>query len=174
MVIIGTDRQLYAMDAKYGKKIWDFYRAGGQPVLTNIRTYGASPTDGSVFAIDKFTGNTDWTSSGRGFNPSTDFALGNNTLVFGRGNTIVGLDSRSGEGLKWQMKLDSALAAAPIIVGNVTYAICRNGKLYALDLETGAELSHIDIEVSDRSSISFCIDKLIYSNGKAVFFIGSE
>jgi len=145
MVIVGTDRQqVYALNAKNGDQVWMYYGAGGQILISDLRVFATSK-EGIIFAIDKLTGHQDWHFTGHLVSGTTDLALANNFLVFRNGNNIIALDSRSGEGFKWQKNLSHPLASEPIIVGNVIYAASLDGKLYAFDLETGNEYSHFDL-----------------------------
>jgi hypothetical protein len=49
-----------------------------------------------------------------------------------------------------------------------------DGNLYALDLETGNEYSHISIEASSQSLPGFSNGKIIYANGGQILLISSE
>ncbi len=174
LVIVGTERrQIYALSAKKGDKVWVHDGAGGQPVVGDIDIYAVEKI-GSVVAIDKSDGRGLWHFRGDLVEGTTEFALAKNTIVFGNGSRIMALDSRMGEGFKWKRDLPQPLGSAPIIVGNVTYATCLDGKLYAFDLETGNEIDHFDLGFTPNASLSFCKDRLLLPNGEEILLIGGE
>ena len=134
VIFVGNDRQrMYAINAKAGmeggKELWHFDGAGGQPVINESDVYGISLT-GSIYSLDKTTGHGVW-SFGSGYlvEGTTDFALSNYTLVFGNGMSIYGHDSRAGEGFKWKKDFSRSIVGTPIIVGDVVYASCGDGKI---------------------------------------------
>ena len=174
IVYVGNDRQqLYALNAKNGDKLWDHYGAGGQPLMTDLRVHGISK-DGSIYALDKNTGHPDWHCRGTLNEGTTELALANNTLVFGNGNNIIAVDSRSGEGFKWEKELSRPLASAPIIIGDLVYAACLDGKLYAFDLQTGNQYSSFDFGFTPQSSPAFIKEGMIYPNGSEILLIRNQ
>jgi len=179
IIFVGNDRQrLYAIDAKPGQKsgneLWHYDGAGGQPVINESDIYGSSLT-GTVHSIDKTTRHGVW-HFGAGYlvEGTTDFALSNYTLVYGNGTSVYAIDSRAGEGFKWKKDLTLPLAGAPIIVGDVIYASCSDGKLYALDLATGNEYSHFDFGFTPQSSPAFGKNGIVYPSEEKILFISGE
>jgi outer membrane protein assembly factor BamB len=179
VLFVGNDRQrMYAIDAKPGQKsgyeLWHFDGEGGTPLINEPDIYASSLT-GVVHSIDRTTGHGVWNfGAGHLTEGTTDFALSNSTLVFGNGTSIYSMDSRAGEGFKWKKDFSRGLAGAPIIVGDVVYAACGDGKLYALDLATGSEYSHFDLGFTPQSAPVFGKDGIIYLSEEKILFIKGE
>ena len=174
IIFVGNDRQcIFAINAKNGDQVWQYIGAGGQPVVGEVHIYAVEKV-GSVVAIDKRSGQRDWHFKGDLIEGTTDLALAKNTLVFGNATTVLALNSRMGEGFKWKKELLRSLTAGPIIVGGITYITCLDGKIYALDLETGHELDRIDLGFMPHAAPAFGKDVIIYPNGEQILIIGGE
>lgn len=175
VIYVGNDRQcVFAINVKNGDQIWQNRSAGGQPVVGDVHIYAVEKV-GSIQAIDKRNGQTDWYFKGDLIEGTTDLALAKNTLVFGNSTTVLAIDSRMGKGFKWKKELKRSLASGPIIVGDVAYITCLDGVMYALDLETGSELSRFELGAATiQSSSAFGRNAIVYPSGETLMFIGSE
>jgi outer membrane protein assembly factor BamB len=178
VLFVGNDRQrTYAIntinDERKGTELWHFEGAGRQTVINESDVYGVS-IRGNVFSIDKTTGKGVWVFPRELGDGTTDLALANYTIVFGNGRSVWALDSRAWQYGKWQQELPRTVEVPPIIVGDVVYAVCSDGKLYALDLVAGMELSHFDLEGTTQSSPAFVKNKIVYANGGKIIFIGGK
>jgi outer membrane protein assembly factor BamB len=173
-IIVGNDRQhMYVIDAKNGDKIWEYERAGGE-LLINGPNIFATSVNGTVYSIDKTSGRPVWSFSGDLKPEHTDFALSNTMLVFGNGNRIIAMDSRAGEGFKWQKDLHTPVSGAPIVTENVIYASNIDGVIYAFDLATGNEISHL---ATGKNILSFSLfekNKLFIVSPKEVLIIETK
>ena len=172
-VIVGNDRQhFYAINAKNGDKIWEFTGAGGLPLINESDIYGISLT-GTVRSLDKTTARGVWHFVDDLTAGTTELACANHTLIFSNYRRLMALDSRAGEGFKWQKNFPRSVGAS-IIAGDVVYIVSDDGNLYAEGLETGSEYSHIAVGVSERWLPAFCNGKIIYVSAEKILFIGGE
>jgi outer membrane protein assembly factor BamB len=178
VIFIGNDRQrLYAINAKQGmdagKELWHYDGAGGTPMINGPDVY-ALTLAGEVASVDITTGHPVWHSITESVPGTSEVACVNNTLVFNNGKRVFGADSRAGERFKWSKPVANPLAGAPIIIGNVAYIACLDGKIYALDFETGNQLDNFELGTAIESSPAFLNNKIIYPAGDKIFLIGSE
>jgi outer membrane protein assembly factor BamB len=178
VLFVGNDRQrLYAINTKRGieagNELWHFDGAGGQPVINESDVY-ATAFRGAIYSIDRTSGREVWHFNGDLSPGTTDLALANYTLVYGNGRRIIAMDSRAGEGFKWQKELPRTIDVAPIIAGDAVYAACSDGKMYVLDLASGNELSHFDLGFTPQSSLAYGKNGIIYPNSNKILFISGE
>jgi outer membrane protein assembly factor BamB len=178
VIFVGNDRQqIYAINAKPGinggDELWHYNGAGGQTVINESDIYGIA-IRGHVYSVDRTTGRGVWIFVGDLGDGTTDLALANYTVVFGNGRRVIAIDSRAWQYSKWQKELPRTVEVPPIIVGDVVYTVCSDGKLYALDLGTGNELSHFDLGGTSQSSPAFMKDQIVYANEGKILFIGGK
>lgn len=178
VLFVGNDRQhIYAINAindqRKGTELWEFQEAGRQTVINEGDVYGIA-IRGYVYSIDRTTGKGVWIFVGDLNDETTDLALANYTVVFGNGNRVVAIDSRAWQYSKWLREFPRTVEIPPIIVGDVVYASCSDGKIYALDLATGNEYSHFDLGFTPESAPAFAGGKLLLSHANQLLFISGE
>ncbi|MEI8133500.1 MAG: PQQ-binding-like beta-propeller repeat protein [bacterium] len=178
MLFVGNDRgRLYAIDTKDGFKsgyeIWSQNWAGGTPLINGPDIYAVA-LRGSVYEIDLTTGHS--VADTRSFlkMDACELACGSNIMVVRTTSGLVAYDSRVGEGGKWEKNFPKPISGFPIIVGDVVYAACLDGNLYALDLQTGTEYSHLDLGFIPIASPAFCNNQIVIANQDQVFFMSGE
>jgi alcohol dehydrogenase (cytochrome c) len=184
--IRGVRGRMYALDAKSGKIVWEFYlvpKAPGDPVRG---PEAASPLDGSTWqnaAGSPITGGATWTSytldpaTGLlyvpGGNPAPDFATGPRQGSNLYSGSIVVLDARTGA-YKSHIKIvprdwhDWDVSSAPAIIQTaggktILSEAPKDGHLYSFDLATGASLYRMPVTRVENPDTTF-------SAGNAVHF----
>jgi alcohol dehydrogenase (cytochrome c) len=181
----GVKGRMYALDAKTGKIVWEFYlvpKTEGDPTRG---PQGATPLDLSTWknaSGTPITGGATWTSytldpaTGElyipGGNPAPDFAVGvreGGNLYSG---SVVVLDARTGA-YKNHFKLvpkdwhDWDVSNAPALIqtkgGRKLLSVApKDGHLYGFDLATNAMLYRTPVDRIENTEEPFAIDKAVH------------
>ena len=184
--IKGVKGRMYALDAKTGKIVWEFYlvpKAEGDPTRG---PEGASPlntlTWGNSLRGVPITGGASWTSytldpeTGLlyvpGGNPAPDFATGvreGSNLYSG---SVVVLDAMTGAyknhfeivSKDWH---DWDVSSAPVIIktagGKKVLSVApKDGQLYAFDLDTNALLYRRPVTRMENEDTPFAVGKPVH------------
>jgi len=181
----GVKGRMYALDAKTGRIVWEFYlvpRAEGDPTRG---PQGATPLDLSTWKNTPgtpITGGATWTSytldpnTGLlyvpGGNPAPDFAIGvreGGNLYSG---SVVVLDARTGA-YKNHFKLvpedwhDWDVSNAPALIqtkgGKRLLSITpKDGHMYGFDLATNTLLYRTPVDRIENAQEHFAIDKAVH------------
>jgi alcohol dehydrogenase (cytochrome c) len=183
--IKGVKGRMYALDAKTGKIIWEFYlvpKTEGDPTRG---PEGASPLNGSTWGAESgvpITGGATWTSytldpdAGLlyvpGGNPAPDFSPdvrpGENLYS----GSVVVLDAKTGD-YRNHFKIvpkdwhDWDVSSAPIIFssagGRKVMALApKDGHLYAFDLDTNALLFRLPVTRMENETAPFEVGKPVH------------
>lgn len=147
ILYVGTfERKFYALKADTGEPVWpEPFKAQDwfwtTPAYADGTIYVGS-LDHNVYALDAQTGELRWQYATLG--PIRAAAcVGEGILVIAsKDGYIYGLDPEKGTE-KWpprRLGKGKKLVADPVIGGQTIYAVNERDELYALDLETGAEL----------------------------------
>ena len=158
------DGNIYAVDAKTGKQIWQ--HATGGPVAGSASvvdgTLYIESYDGKLYALDSRTGSTKWkfaTSGERhfeakglhGIQPKTQTiadpwdtylsspVVAKGIVYFGSGDdNLYAIDAGSGE-LRWKFATGDVVHASPAYADGVVYFGSWDSYFYAVDAITGKE-----------------------------------
>ena len=184
--IKGVKGRMYALDAKTGKIVWEFYlvpKAEGDPTRGPL---GASPLDASTWGNSlqgvPITGGATWTSytldpaTGLlyvpGGNPAPDFATdvreGSNLYS----GSVVVLDAMTGA-YKNHFKIvpkdwhDWDVSGAPAIIktagGKKVLSVApKDGHLYGFDLDTNALLYRLPVTRMKNEDAPFVVGKPVH------------
>ena len=184
--IKGVKGRMYALDAKTGKIVWEFYlvpKAEGDPTRG---PQGASPLNASTWGNSQqgapITGGATWTSytldpdTGLlyvpGGNPAPDFATGVREGENLYSGSVVVLDARTGA-YKNHFKIvpkdwhDWDVSSAPAIVKTasgkkVLVVAPKDGHLYGFDLETNALLYRLPVTRMENQDAPFEVGKSVH------------
>jgi len=178
----GVKGRMYALDAKTGKIVWEFYlvpKTAGDPTRG---PQGATPLDMSTWKNTSgtpITGGATWTSytldpiTGElyvpGGNPAPDFATGPRQGANLYSGSIVVLDAKTGA-YKSHFKLvpkdwhDWDVSTAPALIhtrgGKKLLSVApKDGHLYGFDLTTNTMLYRTPATRIENAEASFAIDK---------------
>ena len=183
--IKGVKGRMYALDAKTGKIVWEFYlvpKAEGDPTRGPL---GASPLNVSTWGNSEgvpITGGATWTSytldpdTGLlyvpGGNPAPDFATdvreGSNLYS----GSVVVLDAMTGA-YKNHLKIvpkdwhDWDVSSAPAIIkttgGKKVLSVApKDGHLYGFDLDTNALLYRLPVTRMENEDAPFVVGKPVH------------
>jgi outer membrane protein assembly factor BamB len=140
---VDSEGRVYAFDRQSGKKIWKARVkatiTGGVGVAGGLVVVGSA--NGEVFALNQYTGELLWDVSVGGevlAPPATD---GDVVVVQTFDGKLIALNAYSGEEL-WRYSSQTPVlslrgTAAPVIDGGRAFAGFANGKLVAVDLDSG-------------------------------------
>lgn len=161
-VYIGSwDSRLYAIDAATGQQKW-VYQGGEDAAIHNQVGFQSSPAvvggtvyvgsrDAHVYAIDATTGRKKW-------DYPTSKSWVNGTPAVRDGLVYVGtsdssrfmaLDARTGR-LRFNFDAKSYIFSSAALAGDLAYFGCHNGKLYAVNAQTGQLAWEFQTEGSKR------------------------
>jgi alcohol dehydrogenase (cytochrome c) len=184
--IKGVKGRMYALDAKTGKIVWEFYLVPKSPGDIERGPEAASPLTGATWQVaagQPITGGATWTSytldpeTGTlyvpGGNPAPDFAIGERGGENLYSGSIVALDARTGA-YRDHFKIvpkdwhDWDVSAAPEIATiasgkKVMFEAPKDGHLYAFDLASRAAMYRVPMTKIDNAGAPF-------EPGKAVHF----
>ena len=160
---------VYALEAVEGYKMWS-YDTGEQiwstPAVAGDTLFIGS-FDKKLYALDTSDGNQRWAFETQGAITSTPLVDENNVYFGSFGRRFYAVDIASGDEV-WRFPADDSdenkpknwFWAAPLASNGTIYAPNMDGKVYALDAETGALINQFDLGGSIVSS-PVMIDGLI-------------
>lgn len=179
--IKGVKGRMYALDAKTGKIVWEFYLVPRGPTDLERGPEGASPLDASTWGNSlqgvPITGGATWTSytldpdTGLlyvpGGNPAPDFAAGlrpGSNLYSG---SVVVLDAKTGA-YRNHFKIvpkdwhDWDVSSAPAVIRTaagrkVLVVAPKDGHLYGFDLDTNALLYREPVTRVENADVPFTV-----------------
>ncbi len=182
--IKGVKGRMYALDAKTGKIVWEFYLVPKAPGDPTRGPEAASPLDASTWGdASPITGGATWTSytldpdAGLlyvpGGNPAPDFAAGMRPGSNLYSGSVVVLDARTGA-YKTHFKLvpkdwhDWDVSSAPAIIttagGKKLLSVApKDGHLYGIDLNSNAVLYREPVTRMENADEPFSPDKPVTS-----------
>ncbi len=183
--IKGVKGRMYALDAKTGKIVWEFYlvpRTAGDPTRG---PQGATPLDASTWRNTSgtpITGGATWTSytlnpaTGElyipGGNPAPDFATGPRKGSNLYSGSVVVLDAKTGayknhfqlEPQDWH---DWDVSTAPALIktkgGRTLLSVApKDGHLYGFDLATNELVYRTPVTRIENADARFAADKSVH------------
>src|SRR5271165_3805965 len=185
--IKGVKGRMYALDAKTGKIVWEFYLVPKSPGDPTRGPEGASPLDTSTWGNASevgvpITGGATWTSCTLdhdagllyvpGGNPAPDFTAGMRPGSNLYSGSVVVLDARTGA-YKTHFKLvpkdwhDWDVSSAPAIINTVggkklLSVAPKDGHLYGIDLNSNAVLYRQPVTRMENADEPFSPDKPVH------------
>ncbi|MFZ1906344.1 MAG: PQQ-binding-like beta-propeller repeat protein [Steroidobacteraceae bacterium] len=181
----GVKGRMYALEAKTGKIVWEFYLVPKGPNDPTRGPQGASPLDVSTWGNrpgTPITGGATWTSytldpaTGElyvpGGNPAPDFAIGPREGADLYTDSVVVLDAKSGA-YKRHFKLvpkdwhDWDASNAPAVIrtrsGKRLLAVTpKDGHLYGFDLDTNALLYRMPVTRIEDADVPFSTAEAVH------------
>ena len=164
------DHSLYALNAIDGTKKWSFKTGGGiasTPLVVNGIVYIGS-FDNKFYAIDADTGAQKWVFDGAGNWFWSQAAYNNGTIYAGcLDHYVYALDAGNGT-MVWPKPFDagSLVKASPVIAGGVLVVASEVGKVYGLDLNTGAKKWEFDNITAKVLSPLCAVGNTVYINSQ--------
>ena len=136
-----SDGKVYALDAVYGDKRWEF-DTGGKiwtfPAIEDEVVY-ISNYEGRLYALSGQDGSLLWEIELPAAIASSPVVSGD-TVFFGTfDHYLYAVDSDDGKE-KWRFEGGNWFWATPVVKDNVVYAGCLDHSIYALEASTGREL----------------------------------
>ncbi|MGO9993847.1 MAG: pyrroloquinoline quinone-dependent dehydrogenase [Steroidobacteraceae bacterium] len=181
----GVKGRMYALDAKTGKIVWEFYLVPKAPGDLTRGPQGATPLDASTWGNQAgipITGGATWTSytldpaTGElyvpGGNPAPDFASGPREGANLYSGSVVVLDATTGA-YKRHFKLvpkdwhDWDVSNTPALIqtrsGRRLLAVTpKDGHLYGFDLDSNALLYRMPVTRIENAEATFATDKAVH------------
>lgn len=146
MVYIGSnDKNVYALDAATGVRIWSFVSGGAvnsSPAVAGETVYVGSD-DHNVYALDARTGTEKWSFKAGGpfgyMAPLPAPAVADGVVYIGcYDKNVYALDARTGTE-KWAYTTGALVDSSPMVADGVVYIGSSDTHIYALDAATGVE-----------------------------------
>jgi outer membrane protein assembly factor BamB len=161
----GADGQIKAVDRNSGKTLWkrelDYTVSGGVGIYEDALFFGAS--DGFVVKLGRDTGEQQWSTQLGGEILAPPQADGRIVAVQSYDGRLQGLDFDTGE-VKWTYDSNVPVltirgTSTPILVDNTVFAGFANGRVVALQAETGDLIWEVRVAISQgRSEIERIVD----------------
>jgi alcohol dehydrogenase (cytochrome c) len=182
--IKGVKGRMYALDAKTGKIVWEFYLVPKGPNDPTRGPEGMSPLDASTWGnqpATPITGGATWTSytldpaTGElyvpGGNPAPDFAIGPREGADLYTGSVVVLDAKTGA-YKRHFKVvprdwhDWDVSNTPALIhtngGKRLLTVTpKDGYLYGFDLDANALLYRMPVTTVENADVPFSTDKAV-------------
>jgi outer membrane protein assembly factor BamB len=136
-VYVGSDDNVYALDAATGQVRWTYTteRAVFSSLAVASGTVYVASLD-NVYALDAATGQVHWTYRTGGFVFSS-LAVASGTVYVGSDDNVYALDAATGQ-VRWTYTTEGAVfSSLAVASGTVYVASDDNHKVYALDAATG-------------------------------------
>lgn len=138
---VGTsDGKLYAIDAVYGEKKWEFDTGGKiwtSPVIDGGVVY-VSNYKKKLFAVSSADGSQIWSTELPASIASSPAVSADTIFVGTFDNNLYAIDRATGKE-RWNFKGGNWFWATPVIKGETVYAGCLDNKVYAITASTGKE-----------------------------------
>src|SRR5271165_6303464 len=181
----GVKGRMYALDAKTGRIVWEFFLVPRSEGDARRGPQGASPLDRSTWKNTSripISGGATWTSytldpaTGQlfvpGGNPAPDFAIGLRDAENLYSDSIVVLDAATGA-YRNHFKLmprdwhDWDVSSAPVLIHtrggrNLLSEAPKDGHLYGFDLATGALLYRKPVTRIENADVPFVVGKAVH------------
>jgi outer membrane protein assembly factor BamB len=162
------DHNVYAIDAKTGKKIWSF---GADNQVNTSAAYWKGrifiATDGgTLYALSARTGRLLWSAQAQSKFGSREFWYATPTVAYGRvyiGNTdgtMYVYGAKTGN-LLWARPLGTYIYGAAAVENRRVFVGTYDGKFYALDAATGDTIWQIDAHGAVHAAPTL-MDGLVY------------
>ena len=101
------------------------------PIVTEDRLYVAS-SEGDVYALDRETGDTEWTFEADGFFLAAMTLVGDGLFIGDRFGTMYAISAGEGEEL-WRFETGAPIGSTPVAANGMLYFTSEDGTLYALE-----------------------------------------
>jgi outer membrane protein assembly factor BamB len=136
-----SDGKLYAIDAAYGEKKWEFDTGGKiwtSPAVEDGVVY-VSNYDRKLFAVSSTDGSQIWQIELPANIASSPVISADCIIVGAFDNHLYCIDKATGKE-RWNFQSDNWFWSTPVVNNGVVYAGCIDHKVYALNVSTGEEL----------------------------------
>jgi outer membrane protein assembly factor BamB len=136
-----SDGKLYALDAVYGEKKWEFDTGGKiwtSPVVEGGVVY-VSNYGRKLFAVSSTDGSLLWQMELPSSIASSPAISGDNVFLGTFDNHLYAIDRTNGKE-KWSFEGGNWFWSTPIVKDGMVYAGCLDNKVYAIDASTGRQL----------------------------------
>ena len=154
IIVVGSsDRNLYGLDAKTGKILWQQttgYAFTATPVIADgVVVVGDQGGNIDGFAVK--TGKPLWSVAANGAIDQNAVIAGNTGFVVSEDRNIYALNITTGH-VNWQYTMDDFAAFAPVLAGGELVVDNRAGQLLALTPQTGKPLWHSNLHATPFSA----------------------
>ncbi len=160
-----SDGNVYALDAADGYKEWVFQtgdKIWSTPAIDGDTLYIGS-FDNKLYALSATDGSKKWEFETEGAIAATPLVYNNTVYMGSFDRHLYAVDATDGS-LKWKFMAENWFWARPVIYNDIIYAGClgrdkwlvreNEGKVYALDVESGDKVGELDYFVDLGSPIS--------------------
>jgi len=168
-----SDKKLYCLDAKYGKKNWEFdtgsYTFSSSPCVSKGFVYFGSGKN--LYCIDGKTGKKVWTfETNLGFQSSP--CVIQDSVYFGSNDKkLYCISAQSGEKL-WEFETGNIIVSSPCVSKNFIYFGSDDYNLYCLEAKEGRKLWEFKTGGMVKSSPCVCLSLVYFgSNDKNIYCI---
>jgi len=135
-----SDNKLYAIDAVYGEKKWEFNTGGKiwtSPVFDGGVVY-ISNYEKKLFAVSSTDGSQIWSTELPASIASSPAVSADTIFVGTFDNHLYAIDRTTGKE-RWNFKGDNWFWSTPLVKDDTVYAGCLDDKVYAINSSTGKE-----------------------------------
>ena len=137
---VSLDKNLYALNATTGSKLWNFsdtYALYSAPSIVDGIVYFGGLS--CVWALNSTSGTLIWRAATNSPNctvQSSPAVVGGTVYIGSSDEYLYALNASTGNRL-WAFKSSGLVTSSPAVVDGVVYAASTNGYLYAVDAQSG-------------------------------------
>lgn len=147
IVVVGSsDRNLYGLDAKTGKILWQQttgYAFTADPVIIgDIVVIGDQGGNIDGFALK--TGKLLWNASADGAIDDAAVVKGQTAFLVAEDHNVYAINVRNGQ-VSWQYTMDDFASFPPVVAGDLVVVDNRAGDLIALNASSGKKIWQADL-----------------------------
>lgn len=165
VLLVGAGHMVYALSPASGDATWICSltsSAMSGPVCDGSMAYFLCE-DGSVQCVDASQGRYRWTA-GLATGPRTfPPTVSHNRVIVASGHRIHCV-ARSGQ-VAWTATMPTGIGGAPVIVGDIMYVPCVDGRVYTLYARSGATRHHVVYQVDHPLTSSPAITETMLAVG---------
>ena len=135
-----SDGKLYAIDAVYGEKKWDFNTGGKiwtSPVVDGDVVY-TSNYEKKLFAVSSTDGSQIWSTELQASIASSPALSPDSIFVGAFNNHLYAIDRTTGKE-RWNFEGGNWFWSTPVVKDDTVYAGCLDDKVYAISANTGEQ-----------------------------------
>jgi outer membrane protein assembly factor BamB len=172
LFVCTADGKVYALDAKYGDKKWEFQtnkRIWSSPAVSEGVVYFGG-FDGKLYAISSRDGSKLWQSDLPAVICSSP-VIYQDTIYFGTFDRYLYAVKKADATIKWKFRGGNWFWAEPVVKDGTIYAGCLDSKIYAINAVTGTQIWQFTADKPIISKLVIVSDSVVAVSESGTIYI---